>query len=460
MMLSTLIGLVCGLALGAALGYLYAGRRGSAGEAALREASAALQQRVAGLSESLASREGEASDLREQLSEARTGQAVLSTRLEGAERSALEQRKLLDDAQVKLRDAFAAVSSDALSRNNEKFLQLARESFAVLSKEATGSLDQRKAQIEGLLKPMRELLGQYQSRLGDIEKSRVESYSMLREQLGTLAETQRALNTQTGQLVTALSRPTTRGQWGEISLRRLVELAGMSNRCDFVEQASIDTEDGRLRPDMVVHMPGGRDVIIDCKTPLDAFLDGAAATDADTRRACLQRHAQQVRNRCRELSQKSYWSQFKGSPEYVVMFLPGEAFLYAALEMDGSLIEDGLQNRVIIATPTTLIALLRAIEYGWRQEAISENAEQVRSLGRDLYDRIATLAGHFEKLGRAIDGTVGAYNQTVGSLESRVLSTARKISELGARTAKQVPELDVVDVRTREISFAKTDDPR
>lgn len=459
-MVLAVIGLVCGLALGAALGYLYAGRHAHAGEASAREASAALEQRVIGLSESLASRESESKDLREQLSEARTGQAVLSTRLESAERNVLEQKKLLDDAQVKLRDAFAAVSADALSRNNEKFLQLARESFAVLSKEATGSLDQRKAQIEGLLKPMQELLGQYQNRLGDIEKSRTESYSMLREQLGTLAETQRALNTQTGQLVTALSRPTTRGQWGEISLRRLVELAGMSNRCDFVEQASIDTEDGRLRPDMVVHMPGGRDVIIDCKTTLDAFLDAAAATDADAHRACLQRHAQQVRNRCRELSQKSYWSQFKLSPEYVVMFLPGEAFLYAALEMDGSLIEEGLKNRVIIATPTTLIALLRAIEYGWRQEAISENAEQIRSLGKDLYDRIATLGAHFEKLGKAIGGTVGAYNQAVGSLELRVLSTARKISELGAHTEKQVPELDVVDARARELTFAKPDDPR
>jgi DNA recombination protein RmuC len=422
-MLLAILAVACGLALGAAVGYLYADRRGRGGEAALQA----------------------------QLAQVQTDRAVLAQRLQGTEQNLLEQKKLLDEAQVKLRDAFAAVSADALAKNNEKFLQLARESFAVLSKEASGSLDQRKAQIEGLLKPMQELLGHYQSRLGDIEKSRVESYSMLREQLGTLAETQRTLNTQTGQLVTALSRPATRGQWGEISLRRLVEIAGMSSRCDFIEQQSVEGEDGRLRPDMVVRLPGDREVIIDCKASLDAFLDAAAAPDDDGRKSCLQRHAQQVRNRCRELSQKQYWAQFKRSPEYVVMFLPGEAFLYAAVEQDGSIIEDGLKNRVIVSTPTTLIALLKAIEFGWRQEVITENAEQIRKLGRDLYDRIATVAAHFEKLGKAIDGTVGAYNQAVGSLESRVLVTARKISELGANSGKDMPELDAVDSRPRDL---------
>src|SRR5439155_4945172 len=321
-----------------------------------------------------------------------------------------------------------------------------------LSAEATGTLEQRKAQIEGLLKPMHEILNQYQSRLVDIEKSRVESYSMLREQLGTLAETQRTLNVQTSQLVTALRRPQTRGQWGEITLRRLVELAGMASRCDFVEQASVDTEDGRQRPDMIVNLPGERSIVIDCKAALDAFLDAAAAPDEDNRRVCLQRHCAQVRARARELSAKAYWNQFKQSPEYVVMFLPGEAFLYAAVEMDGSLIEDCLKSRVIVATPTTLIALLKAIEFGWRQEEVTANAEEIRKHGKDLYDRIVVLAGHFARLGASLDGAIAQYNNAVGSLETRLLVTARKIGELGARNEKEIPEPQPIDTRTRRLS--------
>jgi DNA recombination protein RmuC len=302
---------------------------------------------------------------------------------------------------------------------------------------------------------LHELLGVYQSRLHDIEKSRVESYSMLREQLGTLVETQRTLNLQTGQLVTALRRPQTRGQWGEITLRRLVELAGMSNRCDFCEQGSVESEDGRQRPDMVVNMPGQRTIVIDCKAALDAFLDAAAAADEDNRRVCLQRHSQQVRARARELSAKAYWNQFDRSPEFVVMFLPGEAFLYAAVENDGSLIEDCLKSRVIVATPTTLIALLKAIEFGWRQEAVAENAEEIRRHGKDLYDRIAIARASISASSapawmRRCRTTTAA----IGSLESRVMVTARKISELGARSDKELPDIEPVDKQVRELSAA------
>jgi DNA recombination protein RmuC len=381
-------------------------------------------------------------------------QATLAAQLRAAAQKCDEQRALLAEAEEKLRDAFKSLSADALAKNNEAFLQLAKEKFAALSTEASGSLEQRKAQIEGLLKPLHELLGQYQARLTDIEKSRVESYSMLREQLGTLVETQRTLNVQTGQLVTALRRPNTRGQWGEITLRRLVELAGMSNRCDFCEQADVETEDGRQRPDMVVNLPGERTIVIDCKAALDAFLDAAAAADEDNRRVCLQRHSQQVRSRARELSAKAYWNQFDRSPEFVVMFLPGEAFLYAAVEHDGSLIEDCLKNRVIVATPTTLIALLKAIEFGWRQEEVAENAEEIRRHGKDLYDRITILAQHFGKLGDSLDSAVSSYNSAIGSLESRVMVTARKISELGARSDKELPEIEPVDKQARELSSA------
>lgn len=378
-----------------------------------------------------------------------------SSTLAAAQENLAEQRQLLDQAHGELRQAFASVSAEALAKNNEAFLALAKERFSTLSAEADGSLEQRKAQIEGLLKPMQELLSTYQARLGEIEKSRVESYSMLREQLGTLAEIQRTLHTQTGALVTALRRPTTRGQWGEITLRRLVELAGMANRCDFSEQTTVDnTEDGRQRPDMIINLPGDRQVVIDCKAVLDGFVDAAAANDEDQRKLHIQRHCQQVRSRARELSAKSYWSQFKCSPEFVVMFLPGEAFLYAAVEHDGTLIEDCLKNRVIVATPTTLMALLKAIEFGWRQEEVTQNADEIRTLGTEFYDRIVTLMGHFNRLGGALDGAVTAYNATVGSIESRVLVTARKIAELGARSGKELPDAQAIDTRPRELSAA------
>ena len=375
-----------------------------------------------------------------------------SSSLAAAQQNVAEQRQLLDQAHAELRQAFASVSAEALAKNNEAFLALAKERFTTLSTEAAGSLEQRKAQIEGLLKPMQELLGVYQARLGEIEKSRVESYSMLREQLGTLAEIQRTLHTQTGALVTALRRPTTRGQWGEITLRRLVELAGMANRCDFIEQGTVDSEDGRQRPDMVINLPGDRQVVIDCKAVLDGFVDAAGATDEDQRKVHLLRHCQQVRSRVRELSAKSYWSQFKFSPEFVVMFLPGEAFLYAAVEHDGALIEDCLKNRVIVATPTTLMALLKAIEFGWRQEDITKNAEEIRLLGTEFYDRIVTLMGHFNRLGSTLESAVTAYNATVGSVESRVLVTARKIAELGARSGKELPDGQPIDTRPRELT--------
>ena len=318
---------IAGLILGGVIGAL-------AGSRKLKVGAALAEQRAADLAAQLAAEKLQTQSLRDSLAESERNLAAARTQFTAAEQNLLEQRGLIGHAQEQLRLAFASASAEALAKNNEAFLQLARERFATISAEAVGSLDQRKEQIDALLKPMRELMGQYQVRVGEIEKSRVESYSMLREQLGTLAETQRTLNAQTSQLVTALSRPTVRGQWGEISLRRLVELAGLSNRCDFVEQESVDTEQGRLKPDLVVNLPGQRDIVIDCKTCFDGFLDAAAATDEDIRRSHLQRHAQQVRSRARELSGKSYWAQFSRSPEYVIMFLPGEAFLYAAVEHD------------------------------------------------------------------------------------------------------------------------------
>lgn len=440
------------LLVGGAVGYLWGERRARSAAGDLRANVAAAEQRCASLASQFDKQAAETIDLRAQLSSAERSCAAMAAQLEAAGQNLLEQRKLLDDANEQLKQAFASVSAEALAKNNLAFLQLAKERFATLSTEAAGSLDERKAQIDGELKPMQALLNQYQARLGDIEKSRVESYSMLREQLGALTETQRTLNVQTHQLVSALRRPTTRGQWGEVTLRRLVELAGMSSRCDFCEQTSVENEEGRQRPDMVVNLPGERLIVIDAKASLDGFLDAAAAADEDMRKVHLQRHCQQVRLRARELAAKSYWSQFKNSPEYVVMFLPGEAFLYAAVEQDGAIIEDTLKSRVIIATPTTLMALLRTIEFGWRQEEVTQNAEEIRRHGKDLYDRIAILAAHFAKLGTSLDAAVGAYNTTMGSLESRVVVTARKIAELGSRSDKEIVELEPIDTRPRELS--------
>jgi len=443
---------IAGLLVGIVIGAL-AGSRKS------KVALAVAQQRLADLAQQLAGGQIQTQSLRDSLADSERNLAAARTQFAAAERNLVEQRELISHAQEQLRLAFSSASAEALARNNEAFLQLAKERFATISAEAVGSLDQRKEQIDAMLRPLRELMDQYQLRVGEIEKSRVESYSMLREQLGTLAETQRTLNTQTSQLVTALSRPTVRGQWGEISLRRLVELAGLTNKCDFVEQGIVDGEQGRLKPDMVVSLPGQRDVVIDCKTSLDAFLDAAAATDEDTRRSHLQRHAQQVRSRARELSGKSYWSQFSRSPEYVIMFLPGEAFLYAAVEQDASLVEDCIRNHVLLATPTTLIALLKTIEFGWRQEAISENAEQIRSLGVELYERIGAVLGHVAKLGSNLNSAVVSYNQTIGSLESRVLPTTRKMAELGAHTGKELPQPELIERLPREIPALTSDSP-
>jgi len=448
---------IVAFAVGAIIAYLFAERRGHAKIATLNAQSAAAEQHAADLVLRIDQHVGETQQLREKLGQSERSTAGLTAQLGAAQQNILEQRKLLDDAHAQLRESFASVSAEALAKNNEAFLQLAKERFATLSTQAAGTLDERKAAIEGLLKPMQELLAAYQGRLGEIEKSRVESYSMLREQLGSLAEIQRTLNTQTNQLVTALRRPSTRGQWGEITLRRLVELAGMANRCDFAEQTSVDTEDGKQRPDMLIHLPGERTVVIDCKAVLDGFIDAAAAPDEDQRKVHLQRHCQQVKSRARELSAKSYWSQFERSPEFVVMFLPGEAFLYAAVEHDGGLIEDALKNRVIISTPTTLMALLKAIEFGWRQEEVTQNAEEIRKHGKDLYDRIVTLMGHFNRLGGSLDQAVSNYNATVASMESRVLVTAKRIAEMGARSDKELPPTEPIDTRPRRLTTAVPD---
>lgn len=454
LLIVAVISIVIGLTVGAVVGVLWNDRKARASVGDQQAALAVAQQQAAEANRQLATERQATESLRQESLESQKQQAALRAQLESAEKHFAEQRKTLQEAEEKLRESFASLSASALSKNNEAFLQLAQEKFASLATAADGSLQQRKAEIDGLLKPMHEALRNYQTRLVEMDRNRQNDAGQIREQVGALLATNQTLREQTTQLVSALRRPTTRGQWGEVTLRRLVELAGMAERCDFCEQISVDTEDGKQRPDMIVQLPGERQVVIDCKATLDAFLDAASAADDSSRKTCLQRHAGQVRRRASELSRKEYWNQFKSSPEFVVMFLPGEAFLYSAVEHDPGLIEDFFKNRVIVATPTTLLPLLKTIEFGWRQEQMAENAEEIRKHGKDLYDRIAVLLNHFTKLGASLDQSVKVYNDTMASMESRVMVTARKIGELGARTDKELPPLQPIERRARELSAA------
>ena len=310
-----------------------------------------------------------------------------------------------------------------------------------------------------LVTPVRESLSKVDAQIQQMEIARGEAYGDLKAQVQSLISTQKELQSETGNLVRALRTPNVRGRWGEIQLRRVVEIAGMLSYCDFAEQETITGESGRLRPDLVVKLPGGKHVVVDAKTPLQAFLDAFETNDEETRRTCLANHARQVRDHINTLSGKKYWEQFESTPEFVVMFLPGETFFSAALEQDTGLIEHGVLNRVIPASPTTLIALLKAINYGWNQEKLARNAQEISALGKELHDRLRKLAGHITGVGTNLDRAVEAYNQAVGSLENRVLVSARKFSELGASVAEDIPELEPIETTARALSFEWDDEP-
>ena len=440
-----------GGAAGVALGWLLAERKGRVATAAAETGWAVAEQRATALEVSARAQQAMVDALRGQLGDMQTQHATAVADLRGSQQNIEAQKKLLDEANTKLTAAFAAVSGAALERANGMFMEMAKSRFETLSTEATGALEQRKAQIATLLKPLEEMLGTYQKRIGEIEAGRNEAYAALRQQIGMMSATQQALSQQTTQLVGALTRSNVRGQWGEITLRKLVELSGMSPRVDFVEQTSVNTEEGRLRPDMIVKLPGDRNVVVDCKAVLGAFLDAAGATDEATRQTHMKRHAELVRARVKDLAGKAYWSQFQNTPEFVVLFLPGEGFLYAACEHDADLIQDALLQKVILATPTTLMALLRSVEYGWRQQALGENAEEIRKLGIEIYDRLAVLGSNMSKVGKSLDNAVDAYNSSVASLESRLLVSARKMSELGAHSDRDLPDLQSVDKKAREL---------
>jgi DNA recombination protein RmuC len=388
--------------------------------------------------------------IRQDFSEASQARAVAETKAAEAAFHLNEQKTLLGQARLELAETFQALSGEALKQNNEAFLSLARSSFDKLQAEAKGELAQRQQAIDGLVKPLQDSLHRYDDQLRQLEQSRQAAYGGLDQHLKMLTESQQRLQSETGNLVKALRAPAIRGQWGEITLKRVAELAGMVAHCDFFEQESITVDGGRLRPDMVVQLPGRRQIIVDAKTILAGYLDAHEAVTEEQRLDGMRRHAAQVRSRMDELSLKAYWNQFAQAPEFVVLFLPGEQFLGAALEHDPRLIEDGFLRSVVLATPTTLMALLRAVAYGWRQERLTEHAEEAGRLGKDLYERMAVLTEHLNDVGQALGKSVLSYNKAVGSLETRILPAARRFKELGVSSEKEISMLDPVELVSRK----------
>ena len=378
--------------------------------------------------------------------------ATAEASLKSATEVASEREQALEMALQRLRSGFDAVAGQALRGNNEVFLQLARQTLGQQQETALRQLTEREKAVETMLAPVREALQKTHEQIARIEKERAETFGALRNSLESVALGQVTLQRETRNLVTALRRPEVRGQWGEMTLRRLAELAGMVERCDFNEQVQVQGEDGALRPDMIINMPDGRQIVVDVKTPLDAYLTAAEATDDDERDAHLKRHALAVQERVRQLSQKAYWSQFEQSPEFVVLFIPGDQFLSAAVAEVPTLLEDAIRQHVIIATPTSFIALLKAVAYGWRQNALAENAARIQELGEDMYKRLATFTTHISKVGRSLGQSVEAYNAAVGSLERQVLPGARKFTELGLRPAKEIEELTPIDKLARTVA--------
>jgi DNA recombination protein RmuC len=384
---------------------------------------------------------------------------LLRARLKTEETVSAEREQALARAREQLQAVFGELARDSLQSNSEVFLQLARERLTRQQQDAAQALKERETAIESLVQPIRDALAKTEAQITAIERDRIDAFATIKTQMEVLASGQNLLSRETRNLVTALRRPDVRGQWGEITLRRLVELSGMTEHVDFTEQPQLATEFGVIRPDMIVHMPEQRDIIVDVKTPLEAYLAAVEAQDEETRGAQLRRHAQIVGARVRELSSKQYWSQFDRSPDFVVLFLPGDQFLSAALQENPKLIDDSLRQNVMLATPTSLVALLKAVSYGWKQTILADNAAEIRRLGEDLYKRLSVFGEHLGKLGKSLGNSVESFNKAVGSLEQQVLPAARRFPELGMRVNREIDPIEPVTGLAREprISPAEED---
>ena len=419
-------------------------------EAQRRGASEQTAGRVPQLEQALqdASIASEAKDA--QLAQGRAEVARLAAELQAERAMLAEKMGVLSQAQEQLTSAFRALSAQALQANNQSFLDLAAQALGKFQQGAQGDLEKRQQAIQELVGPVKASLEKLDGRIGDIEKAREGAYQSLTTQVRSLLDTQGDLRRETSNLVRALRQPVARGRWGELQLRRVVEMAGMLEHCDFVEQVTVQGEETKLRPDLIVRLPGGRNIVVDAKTPLAAYLEAAETQDDEVRQQRLIDHARQVRDHITKLGRKSYQDQFDSTPELVVLFLPGEMFFSAALEQDPELIEFGVNEKVIPATPTTLIAMLRAIAYGWKQEALARNAQEISDLGRELHERISVMAGHWSKVGKNLSNAVASYNMAVASLESRVLVSARKFKELkAAPDGKEIGDVEQVETLPR-----------
>lgn len=438
-----------GALVGGTVTWLVCRARGTAAAGAERER---LQPRVAALEalegemrRLLQQREGELGELHAALAREREMRGQAEARGEAARSNLDDQRRLLEEARSRLADTFKALSAEALEQSGAALLERVRTAL-------DAQLGHREDAVENLVRPLRDALARYETAVHTMEGARQQAYGSLEAQLRALAAGHADLQRETGALVAALRTPHVRGRWGELTLHRVVELAGLAQHCDYVEQIVVEGQGGRVRPDMVVRLPAGREIVVDAKVPLSAYLDALAARTEEERAASLARHAQQIRQHMQALASKAYWDEFGKAADLVVMFIPGESFVAAAAEVDGTLIEDGLDRRVVVATPTTLIALLRSIAYGWRQEALARNAAEISDLGRQLYERLRVLTAHVGDMGTSLGRATAAFNRAVGSLESRVLPAARRFRDLGAASGDDLPLLEAIDERPRGLT--------
>lgn len=453
----TAIWILGGAAVGALIAYFAVTQRAAREQIEVRSKLGTVEEKLLGREERLAEerqvlakKTEENQYLQSKIETLLSRSSELETLLSKEKELSTQRLKDFEKAREELANAFKALASDSLRESNTSFLELAQSTFAKFHEMAKGDLEKREVSIAGLVKPVQESLLKFDAKIQDLEKSRVGAYESLTQQIRSMGEAQGQLKNETQNLVRALANPRVRGRWGETQLRRVIELAGMLNYCDFQEQASVDTEEGRLRPDVIIKLPLGKTIIVDAKAPLSAYLESMEAVDEERKAERLRHHARLVKGHIQDLSRKSYWAQFDDNLEFVIMFLPGENFYQSAIESDPELIEFAFKNNVIPATPATLISLMKAIAYGWRQEALATNSKKISELGKELYKRLITMSGHVSQVGKNLNSAVDSYNKAVSSLETRVLTGARKFKDLAVDDPTMVLENpELIDIHAR-----------